>query len=162
MGENAMTPSEFEVFVEQWVLKNLEVPKRQKPKITRLKQFNGKGGSYKIDISVEFTILKGARLVIFVECKHLRRPVERDAMQVLLTKLHDARAHKGIVFSTSGFQAGAIEFAKTYGIGAVEVRGDRLDNGGGGRKAFPAHLHYVVESRVSRRRLIAIKINTFF
>ena len=57
-------------------------------------------------------------MLVFVECKHLRRPVERDAMLILLQKLHSVGAHKGIVFSTSGFQAGENRIREINGIGA--------------------------------------------
>jgi restriction system protein len=121
MRQNGSTPEEFEKTVEKWVLKKHGVPKRRKPVITRLKKFSGADGSFKIDVSIEFEVLGGARMLVLVECKHLRRPVERDAMLILRQKIESLKANKGIVFSTSGFQAGAIEFAKNHGIGAVKV-----------------------------------------
>jgi restriction system protein len=116
-----MTPVKFEEYVRDWISANLEVDSAQVLELSHLGMIEGAGGTYKIDVLVKFSILKGARIIVLVECKHLTRPVERDEMQILLSKLQDVGAHKGIVFSTSGFQAGALEYAEVHGIAAVEV-----------------------------------------
>ena len=62
----------------------------------------------------------GANFLALVECKHYKRPVEREKVQALRAKLQAVGARKGIMFSTSGFQAGASEFAEAHGIALVE------------------------------------------
>lgn len=56
-----------------------------------------------------------------VECKRYRAPVDREKVQALLSKMQSVGAQKGILFSTSGFQSGAIEFAQIHGIALVEL-----------------------------------------
>ncbi|MGH8951905.1 MAG: restriction endonuclease, partial [Acidimicrobiia bacterium] len=67
------------------------------------------------------SVLGGAEITILAECKHLRRPVERAEVLELKAKLDDVHAHKGVMFSTSGFQSGAIKYADTHGIATVTV-----------------------------------------
>ena len=40
---------------------------------------------------------------------------------VLEAKLRDVSAHKGMLFSTSGFQRGAVEYATAHGIATIAV-----------------------------------------
>jgi restriction system protein len=40
---------------------------------------------------------------------------------LLHSKLQEVGAHKGMIFSTSGFQSGAIEFAQAHGIATLLV-----------------------------------------
>lgn len=42
-------------------------------------------------------------------------------MQVLLTKLQSTGAQKGVVVAATGFQSGALEFAKAHGIACVRL-----------------------------------------
>jgi restriction system protein len=80
----------------------------------------GTDGDYEIDIAVRFTAL-GANFLTLVECKHYRRPVEREKVQALFAKMQSVGAHKGLMFATGGFQSGAVEFATVHGIALVEV-----------------------------------------
>lgn len=77
-------------------------------------------GRYRIDITVRFTAL-GIEFLMLVECKDHARPVEREDVQVLADKKRTAGAHKGVLFSTNGFQRGAIEYAQKHGIALVRV-----------------------------------------
>lgn len=77
-------------------------------------------GSYKIDVTARFSQL-GVDFLILVECKDHARPVERKDVQVLADKLRAASAQKGILFSTNGFQKGAIEYAKARRIALVRL-----------------------------------------
>lgn len=77
-------------------------------------------GRYRIDITVRFTALD-VEFLVLVECKDHARPVERDDVQVLADKKRTAGAHKGMLFSTNGFQRGAIDYAQKHGIALVRV-----------------------------------------
>jgi restriction system protein len=84
----------------------------------------GSDGEYEIDVTVRFSAM-GADYLTLVECKHHRNRVKRELVQALWTKVQSLGAHKGIMFSTAGFQSGAIEFAKAHGIALVHVADGR-------------------------------------
>jgi restriction system protein len=77
-------------------------------------------GDYRIDVTTRFTQL-GADFLVLVECKDHARPVERQDVQVLFDKVRAAGAQKGMLFSTNGFQKGAIEYARSHGIALVRM-----------------------------------------
>jgi len=81
---------------------------------------DGADGEYVIDVVATFSAL-GAKFVVLVECKHHTRKIERKDVQVLHRKLQSLGAQKGMLFSVSGFQAGAVEYAAAHGIALVEV-----------------------------------------
>ncbi len=85
-----------------------------------LEKISGTDGDYIIDVVAKFNAL-GAEFLVLVECKHHKRKVERQDVQVLLAKLQSTGAQKGMLFSNSGFQAGAIEFADIHGIALVQL-----------------------------------------
>jgi restriction system protein len=87
-----------------------------------LEQLAGADGEYAIDIVARFSAL-GADFVVLVECKHKGRKVERQDVQVLHSKVQSLGAHKGILFSTTDFQSGAIEYAHAHGIALVQMAG---------------------------------------
>ena len=72
---------------------------------SHLETVNGVDGEYIIDL---------------VECKHHKRKVERKDVQVLHSKLQSVGAQKAILFSVSGFQDGALEYAKVHGIALAQ------------------------------------------
>lgn len=80
----------------------------------------GPDGEYVIDVVARFSAL-GGTFTVLVECKHEKRKVERQDIQILHTKLQSLGAQKGIVFSVSGFQAGALEYALAHGIATVQL-----------------------------------------
>ncbi|MBS1719049.1 MAG: restriction endonuclease [Armatimonadetes bacterium] len=82
---------------------------------------SGDGGEYELDGLVEFSVLGGAKIRVAVECKHHTRPVSRDLVLNLDGRRHDIGAHKAILFSTSGFQSGAVKIAKAREIALVIV-----------------------------------------
>ncbi|MBK6323700.1 restriction endonuclease [Candidatus Aalborgicola defluviihabitans] len=77
-------------------------------------------GDYIIDVTATFKAL-GAEFCVLVECKHHKRKVERQDVQVLHAKLLSLGAQKAMLFSTSAFQSGAIEFADAHGIALVQL-----------------------------------------
>ncbi|HEX8245422.1 MAG TPA: restriction endonuclease, partial [Longimicrobium sp.] len=58
--------------------------------------------------------------VTVVECKHQRRPVEGEEIDVLATKVR-RYGHKGLLVSTGGFQSGARKRAKIEKIALVHM-----------------------------------------
>jgi restriction system protein len=75
-------------------------------------------GTYAIDVTARFKAL-GASFLVLIECKHQARKTERQEVQVLHAKLQSVGAQKAMLFSVSGFQEGAIEYADAHGISLV-------------------------------------------
>ncbi len=115
-----ISPADFERRVHAWL--SAGIGSLTEFSAEHLKPMSGAGGEYKIDVVAEFTVFEGARIKVLIECKHQKRPVERDEVIVLEGKLRDLGAHKGIIFSTSGFQKGALEFAAARGIATVNIQ----------------------------------------
>jgi len=80
----------------------------------------GADGDYEIDVTARFNALN-MNFLVLVECKHHKSPIKRELIQALHSKVQSAGAHKGALFSTSGFQSGALEFASAHGIATVQV-----------------------------------------
>lgn len=81
-------------------------------------------GDYQIDVLVTFEVLH-AEFRVLVECKKHGRPVEREVVQLLFEKLRATGAQKGMVFSTAGFQSGAMRFAREHSIALFHVMDGR-------------------------------------
>ena len=77
-------------------------------------------GEYEIDIAVRFSAL-GANFLVLVECKRHSAPVKREVLLSLHSKMASIAAQKAMVFSTSGFQSGALEFAAAHRIATVQI-----------------------------------------
>lgn len=82
-------------------------------------------GEYQIDVLAKFEFL-GASFTVLVECKRHKNPIKREVVQALHGKINSLGAHKGLVFSTSEFQSGAIEYAEEHGIALITVKNARL------------------------------------
>ncbi|SCW97524.1 restriction endonuclease [Pseudomonas sp. NFACC05-1] len=80
----------------------------------------GVDGDYEIDVSARFAYL-GMEFLVLVECKHYKNPVKRETLQALYDKMHSVGAQKCAVFTTSGFQSGALKYAKVHKIATVKV-----------------------------------------
>ena len=76
------------------------------------------GRSIQIDISFEMQVL-GTQVLVLAECKHLKRKVEAGDVVKFYGDLQDIGAHKGVIFTTAGYQEGAIKVAKSHGIALV-------------------------------------------
>ncbi len=90
-----------------------------------MEKIAGAGGEYAFDVVVRFSRFGGAEFTVLVEWKRHRDAVKRDLVLILDRKLMDVEAHKGMMFSTSGFQKGAIEFASQNGIALLTFRDGR-------------------------------------
>lgn len=77
-------------------------------------------GTYQLDIVATFTAL-GVELKILCECKQYTSPVKRERVELLEGRMRSLGMHKGILLSTSGFQSGAIKYAKSHGIALIQV-----------------------------------------
>lgn len=116
----SISPTEFEVFCME-LLKNYATEEH-------LRDFNiehnvkqqAEDGTYQLDIIARFTALD-VELKILCECKQYTSPVKRERVELLESRLKSLGMHKGILLSTSGFQRGAIQYAKAHGIALIQV-----------------------------------------
>lgn len=77
-------------------------------------------GKYQIDVYAEFEALGGA-IKVLIECKRYKRKIKREIVQLLFDKIRSIGAHKGMIFSTSGFQKGAVKYASDHGIALIRI-----------------------------------------
>ena len=89
-------------------------------KITHNKKIKSNDGDYQIDIYAEF-IAMSVKFKVIVECKRYTRSIEREKIVLLADKVRSLGANKGVLISTSGFQTGAVEYAKTHGIALIQI-----------------------------------------
>ena len=115
-----ISPEQFELQVRDW-LENTD-DNLTGFSVTHLERLKGDSGEYEIDVVAEFTVFEHAIIKVLIECKKYKSPVKRDVIMILESKIRDSNAHKGMVFSTSGFQSGAIEYASKRGIATVGVQ----------------------------------------
>jgi len=87
---------------------------------THREALTGMDGEYEIDVAVRFQAM-GVPFLVLVECKRYRKPVEREVVQVLYDRMRSIGAQKGILFSTSKFQSGALEYATRHGIALIQL-----------------------------------------
>ena len=71
------------------------------------KTVKGARGEHKIDVYVTFTKFAHECCWI-VECKLWSKPVPREVVHTLCSKVQDIGADRGVIFSESGFQEGAV------------------------------------------------------
>lgn len=111
-----VTPKEFEKQVLSW----LElIAKINSFSFKHRKNLSGVSGEYEFDGVVKLEIFGGAKIIILIECKRYSRPIEREKLLSFYSKLQEVGAHKGMFFSTSGFQSGAIKYAKDKRIACL-------------------------------------------
>jgi hypothetical protein len=108
-------PTEYEKFVKQVI----EEISDGSIHVYHQRAYIGKrsGRTIVIDVSFEMEVLGGARLLVLIECKRYSDKVKVDDVEEFYSKLDDIGAHKGIMFTTVGYQDGALKTARGRGIG---------------------------------------------
>jgi hypothetical protein len=86
------------------------------------RDFVGKmtGRNIKVDVSFELELHEFTVLCL-VECKWYNHKVDVSEVEEFRSKMEDIGAHKGLMFTTVGFQDGAVKYAKAYGIGLARL-----------------------------------------
>lgn len=117
---SSITPKEFEVFCAE-SLKAMATEKNlERFTVLSDQHITASDGTYQIDISFEF-YAANIRITGIVECKKYSRPIERKVVAELYTKINSLGVNKGVIMSTSGFQTGAVDFAKSHGITLLQI-----------------------------------------
>ncbi|MEX5567973.1 restriction endonuclease [Pseudomonas syringae] len=80
----------------------------------------GVDGEYEIDVSARFSAL-GMDFLVLVECKQHKSAIKRETLQILHDRMRSIGAQKGVLFTTSRFQSGALEYAKKHNIATVKI-----------------------------------------
>jgi len=81
---------------------------------------DGQDGTYEIDITARFKIF-GADFLVLVECKNHKNHIKREHVQMLHAKQMSLSAQKAMLFATTPFQDGAVEYANQHGIALVQL-----------------------------------------
>ncbi|CAA7386742.1 restriction endonuclease [Chryseobacterium fistulae] len=113
-----ITPIEFEKLVKDFLIEIGGSLKNFVAKHNVILESND--GEYQIDVFAEFEALN-TNIKVLIECKKYKNKVKRETIQILYDKLRATGAHKGILFSTNGFQIGAHKYAKEHGIALITV-----------------------------------------
>lgn len=113
-----ISPEQYEQRVRSWL--ESAAGTLQEFSSTHREILPGSDGEYEIDVVVRFQALQTPFLVL-VECKRHRRSIERDVVQILNDRVRSIGANKGILFSTSKFQSGALEYAVKHGIALIQL-----------------------------------------
>jgi len=118
-----MTPEEFELFVAE----ALRAAARELPglTVTTRDTVTAADGSYVFDATARYEV-GGLSFVVIIEAKRHSAPIKRRDVQVLHQQTLSVGAHKAVLFSTSPFQRGALEFAGAHGIALVVMTEGRF------------------------------------
>jgi restriction system protein len=113
-----ITPTEFELLVKDYLIElGNELKSFSVTHNTIIKKVDG---DYQIDVYAEFNFL-GADFKILIECKRHKHKIKREVVQLLYDKIRATGSNKGMIFSTSGFQDGAMKFANEHGIALIRI-----------------------------------------
>lgn len=119
-----LTPERFELQVKVW-LESVAGP-LETFSAKHLDTLPGIDGEYTIDVTARFKALGGANSLVVVECKKHKSAIKREVVQTLRDKQQSVGAQKAMVFATSDFQRGAIEYARKHGIALVQIVDGRV------------------------------------
>ena len=114
----SLTPEEFELAVKGMLDAAAGILVKYESK--HLESIAAPDGEYIIDVTARSEAL-GANFIVLVECKHHKRKIERQDVQILHAKLQSIGAQKGMLFSIAGFQSGAIDYAAAHGIALIKM-----------------------------------------
>jgi hypothetical protein len=128
-----MTPTDFELLTQRLLTDKLKENFGRDILVDHKRKFASlTGNTYEIDVSYSYSTF-GIDYLNLGECKYWDSYVTREKVGYFKAILDDLKAHKGIVFTTKGFQSGAITFAKTHGIGLIKITNDNY---------FEVHAHF--------------------
>lgn len=115
-----ITPNDFEKYCLEILKSYAEKEKLQQFEIVHNTKIESSDGIYQIDVYAEFVAL-GVNFKVIAECKRYSTPVNREKVVLLTDKIRSLGAQKGILISTSGFQSGAVKYAKEHGIALIQI-----------------------------------------
>lgn len=118
-----ISPTEYEIYCSH-ILKSQMLPgftDAENVTIEHNKIIEKNNQRYQFDIYCKFSIGELAVILIAGECKRHKNKISREKLQAFRQKLTDAGIHKGIFFSTSGYQSGAITYANDNNMALCQL-----------------------------------------
>jgi len=124
-------------------------------------KLRGKSGcDHQIDVFFEYK-KEGKKYRYAVECKNLERAVSIGKVREFYGALSDIGEISGIIVSRKGFQSGARQYAKSYGISLKTLREPEIDETVGeiscSFKMFKTHFLFKVNENWARETGFNIK-----
>lgn len=116
----SISATEFEVFCLERLKDYAKMKGWQDFNITHNVKLEANDGTYQIDVYATFRFME-LDFKVLCECKQFNKPIKRDIVVLLDGKIRSLGAQKGVICSTSGFQKGAIRYAKEHGIALFQV-----------------------------------------
>lgn len=108
----------------------------------------GKSTTNQIDVLWEFQDVDGHVMRIAIEARHLARRVDQGRLHAFRSVVDDIATDdvttRGVMITTTGYQSGAKEIAKTYGIAVLELRAPVDSDWAGRIRATSINLHVQV------------------
>lgn len=119
---NHSTSSDYELFVHALLKQELAaVSGLEVVELARDVPMTGLSGyTHQIDVMYRLKIWL-TELLVLVECKQYAKRVGVDDLLEFRSRLDDLRAHKGVFVTSSGYQSGALEFARANRISLLIV-----------------------------------------
>lgn len=111
---------EFEVFCLDILKAYAESEGLTDFEITHNKKIKATDGEYQIDLYAEFVAMS-VKFKVVVEYKCYTHSIKREKVSTLFAKVQSLGANKGVLISTSGYQTGAVEYAKKHGISLIQI-----------------------------------------
>ncbi len=103
----------------------------------------GKSGA---DRQIDVLITRRTKLHSYqtmVECKYWKNRVERSVVDIVYAGMDDLNISKGVIFTTTGYEAGAVEYAKAKNIDIFLVRDLTPEEWGLPGQVIEFYLHLV-------------------
>lgn len=113
-----ISPTEFEKQVVEFFNRQNPVPRNIE--VLHNQKIESHDGTYQIDVLITFETL-GVDFKVLVECKRYKNAIKRETVQLIRDRLVSLGAQKGIIVTASGFQTGAIKYAKEHGIALLRI-----------------------------------------
>lgn len=100
------------------------------------------GSKRQIDVKIVQRV-RFHKFTTLVECKRWKEPVSRDRVDVLAASIEALGANNGAIFTTTGFEEGAVEYARGKGIELFRVRDLTAEEWGLPGRHISFYLHVV-------------------
>ncbi|WP_299256390.1 restriction endonuclease [uncultured Aquimarina sp.] len=116
------------------------------------------GNSHQIDVlTLQSNGVNQIRTAI--ECKYLKKKVNKDTVMKVLSIIQDAQIDKGVIVSKSGFTRDSVDFAREYNIGLVELReADEKDFSESPKEIHIADLLLNAKILIKRPQILSVSI----
>ena len=123
MNATAMNPNtEYERFTQEIYQQLLNCRHLNIANVQHNIKLEGRSGcKHQIDVYWEYE-KDGVKHRVAIECKNYSKHVPKEKVCAFHSKISDLDCVEGIMVSKKGFQSGAIQYAKAYGISLKELR----------------------------------------